>query len=148
MWPNATVDVPQMVPYLGLESITDGEPIHFWDQSPTEASCYPNSEIQSDSNPKRDVLIPSDTTGGEFLLFPNPADAALQISIGQSSDIEDVHFDIFDVTGKNVLSSRGTAQTAQGIYTVPVHELQNGWYTLRAYDNGELDIQRAFIIRR
>lgn len=148
MWPNATVNVPLMVPFLGLESSTDGGSIHFWDQSPTQASCTLSPEIQSDSNPKRGALLATDSTAGECLLFPNPADATLHISLGQPSELENVQFEIFDVTGKSVQTFRSVVPTAQGNFTVPVHLLEIGWYTLRVYDNGQLAFQKAFVINR
>ncbi|MGB1121923.1 MAG: T9SS type A sorting domain-containing protein [Flavobacteriales bacterium] len=148
IWPNAILDVPLMVPYLGLESTTDGGSIHFWDQSPTQASCALSTGHQSYSKPGRKVLAASDSTAGNCLLFPNPADETLHISLDQQRELEDVHFEIIDVTGKSVQTFYSVTPTAQGICTIPVHQLEIGWYTIRVYDDGQLALQKAFVINR
>ena len=148
MWPTASVNVPLMVPYLGLESTTDGGSIHFWDQSPTQAACTLSPEIQSDNNPKRGTLMESDTVGVKSVLFPNPADATLHISLDQPSELRDLQFEISDATGKSVYTSKSVASTAEGVFTIPVYQLKVGWYTLRVIDNGQLTLQKAFVINR
>jgi hypothetical protein len=148
MWPSATVNVPLMVPYLGLESTTDGGSIHFWDQAPTQAACTPSPEIQSDSNPKRAILLTSDSTGVECRLFPNPTDVLLHISFRQPGKWEDVQFEIFDVTGKSVQTIKSVAITSQGTFSIPVNQLENGWYTLRVCDKGLFAFQEAFLVNR
>jgi hypothetical protein len=148
MWPNASANVPLIVPYLGLESTTDGGSIHFWDQSPTQASCALSPEIQSDSNPKRWTLMESDTVGIESVLFPNPADAILYFALSTPSGLEDPQFEIFDSTGKSVYTMKSVVPTAERVFTIPVYQLKAGWYTLRAFDNGQLTFQKAFVINR
>jgi hypothetical protein len=148
MWPNATVNVPHMVPYLGLESIFDGGQIHFLDQSPTHDSCTPSEEIESDNNPKREVLFASDTMMVSNLLYPNPADGTLHVNLSTWDESENAHFTVFDATGKRLFSVHRTAPTAEGTFSIPVQHLDNGWYTLRVHVNGQLHLQKAFMVHR
>jgi len=61
---------------------------------------------------------------------------------------EDVQFEIFDVTGKSVQTIKSVAPTSQGTFSIPVNQLENGWYTLRVCDKGLLAFQEAFLINR
>ncbi|MAI22879.1 MAG: hypothetical protein CL828_02385 [Crocinitomicaceae bacterium] len=148
MWPNATVNAPYMVPYLGLESSIDGASIHFLDPHPSENSCTLFTENQSDSNPKRDVLFESDTTSIRPHIFPNPANEKLHIHLGQWGESENLQFVIFDATGKRVYSSRATESKVNGVFTIPLQQLDIGWYTIHINVNGYPRLQKPFIIER
>lgn len=147
MWPNATVNVPTMVPYSGLESATNGGQIHFFDQSPVEASCATSPEIQSDSSPKRDVVFESDSTSSMWNVYPNPTNEQLHVHLGALDATENLEFIVYDATGKRVHALSHLEPEADGTFTIPVHQLDNGWYTIHVHMSDRA-LQKPFIIKR
>jgi len=148
MWPNATVNVPCMVPYLGLESNTVGGEIIFLDQVPTHSSCISSVASDHSIHRKREPLFESDTTEITCRIFPNPARDYVNIRFDQPIESGSAQFSIFDATGKNVYSSEEMVTGTDGTFILPVQKLNNGWYTIQVAVSGHVRLQQPFIIER
>lgn len=147
MWPNATISVPLVIPYVALESTVDGNQINFMDQNPAYNSCTNSEEIQVDSSPKRGTIMQSDTTKLLCHIFPNPASEELHIHIGKKIAEEDAKFVVFDATGRSIYF-QALETTATNAFKIPVWQLDNGWYIFQLQVSGAPKLQKPFIIQR
>jgi len=85
----------------------------------------------------KDILNPSSISA-----YPNPATDQLNIDLSAVDMRGDVHFNVYDMNGKLVLTD---AQEANTIMKLGVSTLQNGYYTLQI-SNDKYIIGKKFVI--
>ncbi|MFN2430514.1 MAG: T9SS type A sorting domain-containing protein [Cryomorphaceae bacterium] len=81
------------------------------------------------------------------LLYPSPVSDILRVELGlhQSTD---VHLDVFDITGKRVLSqNKGILPAGKNSFTIPVSTLADGVY-LTVIQTASGNVTQKFVVQR
>ena len=86
-------------------------------------------------------------TGSDFNIFPNPVTDAITISYASdlAAEYGDLHIDIYDMNGKNVLKK--DLENRLGVINIPV-DLTNGIYIANLSREGKIVGSARFIVNK
>ena len=147
MWPNATLGVPTLVPYTGLESTVDGEEIQIKDLSPNQLACSHSGQTPEQNTPnRREFNGNSSEALAAWSVYPNPADHAFHIAHPHWESTEILEVTIFDASGRRIHDER-YAPNGNGTFTVATKSFGPGWYTLDVQCNGQSIFKSQLMIQ-
>ena len=147
MWPNASLGIPTLVPYTGLESTVDGGEIQIKDLSPNLVACANSDPTPEMDTPKRGDFhaIPIEDRG-DWSVYPNPADEAFHIEISGWESTQIFEVTIFDASGR-LIYAKPHEPNGTGMLTVATKSFESGLYTVDVLCNGQPVHQRQLMIQ-
>ncbi len=112
----------------------------------TEYSTVPTCEGKTAIRFEDQAVLPGQQQPGNgqalepILFYPNPA--STQFTVELPFDAEKLT--LYDAEGKAV---RSFTQMAAGTHTIPVNDLNEGFYTLRIWKNGQVQSGKVVVVR-
>ena len=92
----------------------------------------PGNLEPSDEDP---ILTATETPSTELVslsVYPNPTNGQISILVSGISDLEDLHLELFDLSGKMMVDVRGNLAKVQDVFNSSFENLKSGVYLLRA----------------
>lgn len=147
MWPNASLGVPTLVPYTGLESTLDGGEIQIKDASPNHTACANSAPTPEMDTPKRGTIHgnPSESLA-TWSVYPNPADHAFHIVHPLQDSGEILEVIVFDASGRRIYAKQHEPN-GESALTVATKSFEPGWYTLDVRCNGQSAFKSQLLIQ-
>jgi alpha-amylase len=65
-------------------------------------------------------------------LYPNPSNGRVDFNVEGISDLEEIHLELFDLTGKQVVDVQGNISKVQDLFNRNFEQVKSGVYILRA----------------
>ncbi len=91
------------------------------------------------------TLNPKDKTNQKLNVQPNPASSYLDVYLPASLLNRNVTLHVYDNSGKRVLSAIANKQNLKNAYNLSIESLNNGFYTLQAFDESGNSFKTSFI---